>query len=260
MKTKLLTLAICTSLMFATLGCATAAKEHRWAVHDMSRPQPKVISPGTPSTQDKPGQPPSDAIVLFDGRDLSNWEKTDGGPAKWKVENGYMEIARRTGSIRTKQSFGSCQLHIEWAVPAVAKGKDQGRGNSGAYLMNNYEVQVLDSYQNQTYPDGQAGSIYGQNPPMVNTCRPPGQWQSYDIIFHRPVFKGDKVVRPATITVLQNGVLVQDNWVIEGPTVHEARAKYTPHEPSLPIMLQDHGDPVRYRNIWLRELPEKCGQ
>jgi len=259
MKTKSFTMGICTLLMLATLGC-TGAQEHRWAVHDMSRPQPKVISPGTESTQDQPGQPPSDAIVLFDGKDLSNWQTMDGGPAKWKVENGYTEIVGRSGSIRTRQSFGSCQLHIEWAAPTLVKGRGQGRGNSGVYLMGKYEVQVLDSYRNQTYPDGQAGSIYGQNPPMVNACRPPGHWQSYDIIFHRPVFKGKKVVRPATITVLHNGVLIQDNWVIEGPAVHKARAKYTPHEARLPLMLQDHGDPVRYRNIWLRELPEECSR
>jgi hypothetical protein len=226
-------------------------------VHDKDRPQPRVILPGTASTQDKAGQTPSDAIVLFHGDDLSHWESTKGGPATWKVENGYMEIARKTGSIRTKRGFGDCQLHIEWAAPGVVKGKGQGRGNSGVYLMSKYEVQVLDSYDNTTYPDGQAASVYGQNPPMVNACRGPGRWQSYDIIFRRPILDGKKLVRPAIVTVLHNGVLVQDHWIIEGSTAHKARAKYSPHEDKLPITLQNHGDPVRYRNIWIRELPER---
>lgn len=256
MKKRALVLTVGLMSLTAMFGCAPAV-QYQWEVHDKSRPQPKVIAPGTASLQELPGQPPSDAIVLFNGRDLSQWESTKGGPAKWKVENGYMEIVRKTGSIRTKRGFGDCQLHIEWAAPAVVKGKAQKRGNSGVYLMGKYEIQVLDSYGNTTYPDGQAASVYGQNPPMVNACRGPGQWQSYDIIFRRPIFDGKKLVRPATVTVLHNGVLAQDNWIIEGKTAHKARAQYSPHEDKLPIALQDHGDPVRYRNIWIRELPEK---
>jgi len=247
---------ICIMLPVIIAGCGSSQK-YRWAVHDRNRPRPKVITPGTASTQNQPGKPPSDAIVLFDGTNLSQWvSDKDNKPAKWKVEKGYMEIVKKTGGIRTKRSFGNCQLHLEWAAPTKITGSGQGRGNSGVYLMGRYEVQVLDSYNNITYADGQAASIYGQSPPMVNACRPPGQWQSYDIIFHRPIFKGKKVVRPATVTVLQNGVLVQDNWVLEGATVHGKRAKYTPHADKLPLMLQNHHNPVRYRNIWIRELPE----
>jgi hypothetical protein len=218
----------------------------------MDRPKPPVVSPAF-----EPGGPPSDAIVLFDGTDLSEWVRKNGEPARWKVENGYMEVVRKAGSVRTRRSFGDCQLHIEWATPSAAKGRGQGRGNSGVYLMSKYEVQVLDSYGNTTYADGQAAAVYGQNPPMVNASRGPGQWQAYDIIFRRPVFKGKKVVRPATMTVLHNGVLVQDHWVVKGPTAHKKEAEYKPHEDKLPITLQNHGDPVRYRNIWVRKLPER---
>jgi len=278
MKTRAFALGICGLLLLAA-GCGSEAsnprygpsemtqhhskentmdsRKFRWAVHDMDRPQPKVITPGEASTEDISGQPSSDAIVLFDGTDLSQWVSTKGSPAEWKVENGYMEVVKKTGSIQTKRGFGSCQLHIEWAMPSKVKGSGQGRGNSGVYLMNKYEVQILDSYNNKTYPDGQAASVYGQNPPMVNACRPPGRWQSYDIIFHRPIFKGEKLVRPATVTVLHNGVLVQDRWIIEGTAVHAARAKYTPHKDRLPLLLQNHGNPVRYRNVWVRELPEE---
>lgn len=248
MKTKALVFGTCVMLLAIASGYSTTQK-HRWAVHDKNRPQPKVVAPGK-----QPGQPPSDAIILFDGSDLSQWVSTkDNGTAQWKVENGYMEVVKKSGSLRTKHSFGDCQLHIEWAIPAVVKGEGQHRGNSGIYLMGRYEVQVLESYNNTTYPDGQAAAIYGQNPPMVNVCRPPGQWQSYDIIFRRPDFKS---LTPATITVLHNGVLVQDHWVLEGTTAHKKRAKYAEHEGKLPLTLQNHGDPVRYRNIWIRELPE----
>ncbi|MHC4396053.1 MAG: 3-keto-disaccharide hydrolase [Planctomycetota bacterium] len=253
MKVKLIS-GICAVMLIAVSGCENGlfAEKYQWEVHDMNRPQPVVVRPGIYSSQ-----PPADAIVLFDGRNLSQWESQKGGPAKWKVENGYMEVIKKTGGIRTKRSFGDCQLHIEWATPANPTGKDQHRGNSGVFLMNTYEVQVLDSYNNPTYSDGLAGSLYGQKPPMVNACRRPGQWQSYDIIFRRPIFKGKKAVRPATITVLQNGVLVQDHWEIKGPTWHKRRSHYVAHGDKLPLSLQDHGDPVRYRNIWIRELPEK---
>jgi hypothetical protein len=198
---------------------------------------------------------PSDAIVLFDGTDFSAWksQKDDSEP-KWKLQDGYMEVVPKTGRIETCQTFGSCQLHIEWCTPEIAAKPGQKRGNSGVFLMGKYEVQVLDSYENVTYADGQAGAIYGQNPPLVNACRKPGEWQAYDIIFHAPVFKGKKVVKPATITVLQNGVLVQDHWEIQGSTLHKKRSFYEKHPSKLPLVLQDHNDPVRFRNIWIRPL------
>lgn len=235
-----------------------AQPDPRWKIHDMDRPQPRVIDPGASSTLEKPGQPPSDAVVLFDGKDLSQWRSSGDQPAKWRVENGYMETAARTGPISTKQGFGDCQLHVEWAVPLPAKGEGQGRGNSGVFLMGKYEIQVLDSYQNKTYPDGQAAAVYGQYPPLVNASRVPGQWQSYDIIFHGPRFNKDgKLLRPAHVTVLHNGVLVQDNAELTGPTEHKQRPPYAAHPQKLPIMLQDHGNPIRFRNIWIRELVEQ---
>ena len=251
------------SLCEADFVCKTAAQapasdspaeqgKFRWAVHDMNRPAPPIVTCG-----EKSGQPPSDATILFDGKDLSRWESKDGGPAKWKVKNGYMEAVEKAGSIRTKQSFGDCQLHIEWAAPAKISGEGQHRGNSGIFLMRHYELQVLDSYGNKTYPDGLAAAIYGQYPPLVNACRKPGQWQSYDVIFRRPKFdQAGNVTEAARITVLQNGVLVQDNVEILGSTAHKKRAKYQSHADKLPIELQDHRCPVRYRNIWIRELPE----
>lgn len=247
MKLKSILLAVCTLPLLMTLGCA----QYQWAVHDPNRPLPDVV---TPAAREKP---PSDAIVLFDGKDLSQWLSVkDGGPAKWNVREDYMEIVKETGDIRTKRAFGDCQLHIEWAAPAKIAGESQDRGNSGVYLMSKYEIQVLDTYSNVSYADGLAAAVYGQSPPMVNASLPPGQWQTYDIIFRRPVFKAKRVVRPATITVFHNGVLVQDNFEIEGATVWKQRAKYHPHPDKLPILLQDHGSPVRYRNIWIRELPE----
>lgn len=247
-KLSLLTPLVC---LVISLGCGN---QNSYIVHNKNAPQPKVITPPTESTQDKPGTAPSDAIVLFSGGDLSKWESDKGEAANWKLEDEYMEVVKKTGSIRTKRGFGDCQLHIEWTTPSIVKGSGQKRGNSGVFLMGKYEVQVLDSYDNTTYTDGQAAAIYGQNPPMVNASRPPGQWQSYDIIFHRPIFKGKKLKKPATITVLHNGVLVQDHWVIKGTTLHKRHAFYQPHPDKMPLTLQNHGDPVRYRNIWIREL------
>lgn len=227
----------------------------RWKIHDTDRPLPPVVTPGTPSTQENPGRAPSDAVILFDGKDLAHWLDKDGGPAKWRVENGYMEVLPKSGYIHTKQSFGDCQLHVEFAEPLPAKGESQDRGNSGVFLMGEYEVQVLDSYENKTYADGQAAAIYGQYPPLVNSSRPPGQWQSYDIIFHGPRFDaGGKLLRPARFTVFHNGVLVQDNVVPTGPTEHGERPPYKAGPEKAPLALQDHGDLVRYRNIWIREL------
>jgi hypothetical protein len=229
----------------------------KWQIHDMSRPQPPVVEPATPSLQEQQGRAPSDAVVLFDGKNLSQWQDGSGGPPKWKVENGYMEVVKGTGTISTRQAFGDCQLHLEWNAPVAATAEGQERGNSGVFLMGLYELQVLDSYQNKTYPDGQAAAIYGQHPPLANACRPPGQWQAYDIIFHGPRFdKSGKLVRPARMTVLHNGVLVQDNVELTGPTAHKERPPYKQHAEKLPIKLQDHGDPVRYRNVWIRELHE----
>ena len=228
------------------------AAEEKWAIHDMTRPQPPVVHPGPAGP---PAPVPSDAIVLFDGRDLSQWSDGKGGPARWKVENGYMEVVAKTGSIRTAREFGDCQLHVEWMAPLPAAGTSQERGNSGVFLMNIYEVQVLDCYENRTYADGMAAAIYGQYPPAVNACRPPGEWQSFDIVFHRPRFdEAGKVLALARMTVYHNGVLVHDNAELMGPTSHKVRLPYSRHPDRLPISLQDHGNPVRYRSIWIREL------
>lgn len=223
-----------------------------WPIHSRQRPLPPIVTPrGNASAP-----PPSDAIVLFDGRNLSQWTSAGkpGFPAPWKVRNGYVEVVAKSGDIQTRQSFGDVQLHVEWATPTPATGEDQERGNSGVYLMKTYEVQVLDSYGNVTYADGQAGSMFGQYPPLVNASLPPGQWQSYDIIFHRPTFARDStLVSPARITVFHNGVLVQDNVTLTGPTVGN-RVPYRYHPDRMPIELQDHDFPVRYRNIWVRDL------
>jgi hypothetical protein len=248
-------------LLAAALGSvATLAAQEaifKWPQHDRNRPAPKVITPGECSTQKQAGNPPSDAVVLFNGMDLSNWKSLEGGPARWIVGDGYFQVAPGTGDIETRQSFGSFQLHVEWATPAPARGHDQDRGNSGVFLQGLYEVQVLDSYQSATYPDGQAGALYGQYPPLVNACRPPGEWQTYDIVFHAPRFLPNGVlIRPADVTVFQNGVLVQDHVALSGPTENKVRPPYRPGVVTGPLRLQDHHHPVRYRNIWLRELKE----
>ncbi len=226
----------------------------KWRVHDASRPEPYGVIAGTEGNQCRPGRPPSDAIVLFDGTDLSKWAGSDGKAAKWKVENGYMEVVAKTGAIKTKQGFGSCQLHVEFATPARVEGDSQHRGNSGVFLMDSYEIQILDSYHNRTYSDGQAAAIYGQYPPLVNSSRAPGKWQTYDIIFEAPKFDGDKVVKPAYVTILHNGVLVHHHAKILGHVVHADAPKYVPHPEKAPISLQDHGNPMRFRNIWIRPL------
>jgi hypothetical protein len=239
---------------WAGMAWAQAGKE--WGIHDETRPQPPVVDPGPAGA---PARPPADAIVLFDGKDLAQWRTDkDGSPAQWKVVDGAMEVVKGTGYIRTDRGFGDVQLHVEWMAPAPGVGEGQARGNSGIFFMGQYEVQVLDSYQNKTYPDGQAAALYGQHPPLVNATRPPGQWNVYDIVFRAPRFDaGGKVVRPARVTVFHNGVLVQDGVTLSGPTAHKARPPYKAHEAKLPLKLQDHGDPVRFRNIWVRELADE---
>jgi hypothetical protein len=227
----------------------------QWHVHDGDRPQPPVVTPGTCSTPETPGQAPSDAVVLFDGKDLAHWHAEKGGPAQWTIENGALVVAPGRGAILSNDEFGDCQLHLEFATPDPPKGRDQGRGNSGVMFFGRYEIQVLDSYDNLTYPDGQAAAIYGQYPPLVNASRPPGQWQTYDIAFTAPRFKEDgSLESPAYVTVLHNGVLVHNHTALLGPMVYRALPRYTPHGPKGPILLQDHGNPVRYRNIWVRRV------
>ncbi len=220
-----------------------------YRVHDPSRPQPRVVTPAT-----EPGGAPSDAEVLFDGRDLSKWSKLDGSDAGWLVKDGYMEVTPKEGNIKTKQAFGNCQLHVEFAAPEEVKGESQGRGNSGVFLMGQYEIQVLDNFENPTYADGLCGSLYGQCPPLVNACRKPGEWSRYDIIWEGPIFDGDKLCQPAYVTILLNGILLHNRKALLGPTQHRVTTHYKPHAKTGPIMLQDHHDKVRFRNIWIRPL------
>ncbi len=236
-------------------GQAGAQPSTEWPIHSKDRPQPRVVTPG-PNLL--PVKPPAGAIVLFDGSDLSKWvQAKTGDHAAWVVRDGYFEVNPGTGDLRTRDGFGDVQLHIEWASPTPVKGSDQGRGNSGVYLMSKYELQVLDSWENPTYADGMAGAIYGQYPPLVNAARPAGEWQSYDVVFRGPRFDSSgTLVRPATMTVHFNGVLVQDNVTLSGPTGHYARPPYVAHEEKLPLLLQDHGDRVRFRNVWVVPVKE----
>jgi 3-keto-disaccharide hydrolase len=208
--------------------------------------EPPVITPG------RHGSPPSDAIVLFDGHDLSSWKSASGGEAKWKVGDGCLEVNPGAGNILTKEQFGAVQLHVEWATPSVVTGEGQNRGNSGVYLQGRYEVQVLDSYHNKTYYNGQAGAIYGISAPLVNACRKPGHWQSYDIVFHPPHLGPNGQIVDGSITVLQNGVLVEDHVTLVGKST--TAALFHGAVAAGPLVLQDHGHPVRYRNIWIRKL------
>ena len=213
-------------------------------------PVPRVVTPGKTAAD-----APSDAVILFDGKDFTNWQNYNGGEVKWKLDNNVMTVVPGTTDIKTKQEFGDCQLHIEWRSPTEVKGDGQGRGNSGIYLMGHYELQVLDSYKNPTYSNGQAGSIYKQYMPLVNACRPPGEWQSYDVIFIAPRFNADSTLKSAArITVFQNGVLIQNNVSLWGNTAYIGIAKYEMHADKMPLLLQNHGDAVSYRNIWIREL------
>ena len=211
-------------------------------------PVPVKITPGVNNA------PPSDAIILFDGKDLNEWTNGSGGKPEWVVENGAVTVKPKTGVIKSKQKFGDFQLHIEWRAPSEVKGEGQGRGNSGIFMMERYELQVLDSYESKTYPNGQAGSLYKQGIPLVNACKAPGEWQTYDVIFMAPVFTEKGTLKsPASITVLHNGVLIQNNFELRGPTEYNRIPMYEPHGKGS-LVLQDHGDLVSFRNIWVREL------
>lgn len=226
-----------------------------WPPHSRSRPAPPVVQAGAPAL---PVPPPADAVILFDGRSLAKWMSPNEADAKWRVVDGTFEVVAGTGTLTTRDQFGDVQLHVEWMSPNPPRGTDQDRGNSGVFLMGRYEVQVLDSYNSSTYADGQAAALYGQYPPLVNVSRPPGEWQSYDIVFRRPRFDAaGKATSPARFTVFHNGVLVHDNVELVGPTAHTTRPPYEAHPDRLPITLQDHGHPVRFRNIWLRDLESK---
>ncbi|MBL8860770.1 MAG: DUF1080 domain-containing protein [Planctomycetes bacterium] len=220
-----------------------------WRVHDQNRPPAEVVEPAG-GTLLAPA--PEGALVLFDGSDLTRWAGGQ-GDAAWLVRDGYAEV-NGTGNITTRASFGDCQLHLEFATPRPPKGDSQGRGNSGVFLMGRYEVQILDSFENRTYADGQCAALYGQYPPLYNASRGPGEWQTYDITFRAPRFEGERLVSPATITVVHNGVVVHANQTFLGATRHKEVATYAPHAAELPLVLQDHGDPVRFRNVWIRRL------
>ena len=278
MKLRPALLALSSASLAASLGVAAPSTgspfygdapdaHHPWAIHDQNRPQPPRVEPGTFSTAAQPGQPPSDAIVLFDGTaaSLAQWESDPkpgeaATPTKWVVRDGALECVPKSGYIRTKEQFGDCQLHIEWAAPKAVQGASQGRGNSGIFLMGRAEVQVLDNYNNPTYADGFAGSVYGINPPMANALRAPGEFQVYDIVFRRPILKDGKVIDPGHLTVFCNGVLLQDATPLEGPGGHLRRSVPVAFPEKGPLKLQDHGNPVRFRNIWYRPLPPRSSE
>ncbi len=246
----------CTVLLvvvFMGNSIVTAQLASGWKAHDLNRPAPMVVTPGQEC-----GGAPSDAVVLFDGTDLAQWQVPDGGDAKWRIVDGAMESVPNSGFVESREEFGDCQVHVEFATPTTVQGDGQGRGNSGVFLMGEFEVQVLDSFENLTYSDGSAGSIYGQYPPLVNASKKPGQWQTYDIIFRRPRFEDEKLSTPARMTVLHNGVLIQDGSEAYGPTNWIVHHEYESIKDKTrgSLRLQDHGNPVRYRNIWVRPLVE----
>jgi hypothetical protein len=240
---------IFSAVILVTCPLFSQAPEGNPKLTEVWEPVPPVVTCGVGTA------PPSDAIVLFDGGNFSQWQTAKGDSTKWKLEDGAMTVVKKTGNISTRKGFGDCQLHIEWRTPAKVEGESQGRGNSGIFLQSRYELQVLDSYENRTYSNGQAGSIYKQAIPLVNACRKPGEWQAYDVVYTAPRFAEDGAVqKPAFITVFQNGVLVLNHFELMGPTEYIGQPKYKKHGPKEPLMLQDHGNPVSYRNIWIREL------
>ena len=232
-----------------------AQVDTRWKIHDLNRPVPPIVTPGTSSTQDAPGKPPADAVVLFDGKDLSQWLDKEDGPAKWKVENGYFEVAPHTGYVHTRTPFGDCQLHVEFSEPVPPKGESQDRGNSGVFLMGLYEIQVLDSYENKTYADGQAAAVYGQYPPLVNASRPPGNGNpmtSFSTVRASTLQANCLVPRASPSSTTASSFRITSNPLARPPTASALRTN--PARTNCPLALQDHGNPVRYRNIWIREL------
>ena len=240
----------CAAFCLGLAALAFAQEEPRGDPADTEvwEPEPAVVAPGTG------GAPPSDAIVLLDGSDLDQWQHTDGSDVQWSLEDGAVTVVPGTGDIVTRDAFGDIQLHVEWRTPAIIEGEGQGRGNSGIIIQQRYEVQVLDSWENRTYSNGQAASIYKQHIPLVNASWPPGEWQSYDIVFTAPRFAADgSLTPPAYVTVVQNGVLVQNNVEIAGPTRFIGEPYYQPHPLKQPLQLQNHRNPVSFRNIWIRE-------
>jgi hypothetical protein len=251
MKKGILLITIC-AIFFSTKGWAQEYfHEGDFKPEDTEfyEPVPPKVTPG------ENNQPPSDAIVLFNGSDLSDWESVKGGAAPWKVENGMFTVVPKSGGIRTKENFGDFQLHIEWRSPQEIVGEGQGRGNSGIFLQGIYELQVLDSYESKTYTNGQAASIYKQHPPLVNAMKPPSEWEVYDVIYTAPKFseKNGALLEPGYVTVLHNGILVQNHVQLQGNTAYIGVPQWKAHGKG-PIMLQDHGNPVSFRNIWIREL------
>ncbi len=245
------------AVFVASVACGQESQsDSKYAVHDMTRPQPPVVDPGNPSTQPHAGTAPSDAVVLFDGRDLSQW-RTEGGDAGWKVVDGVIETVPHRGDLISRQSFGDCQLHVEWMVPKGLRPKHPAGANSGVYLMQQYEIQVLRREDKPTYTDGMAGAIYGQHPPLVAADLPKGEWNTYDILFTAPRFNDDGSVKtPAYCTVIFNGVVVQNHAEIRGRTAVGDPPTYEKHPERMPISIQDHGDAIRFRNIWVRPLGE----
>ncbi len=265
-NSSVLSALITSALLTSTRLCASTGEAfygdppdatHPWAVHDQNRPQPPRVEPGPM----KDAKPPEGAVVLFDGTDaaINNWEadKSPSEPTKWIVKDGVLQCVPKSGYIRTKAKIGDCQLHVEWASPTPPEGSSQGRGNSGIFLMGGVEIQVLNNYENPTYADGFACAMYAVSPPLANALRAPGEWQQIDITFRRPIYKDGKCVDPGFVTVYENGVLVQDHVQLEGPTGHMRRPQPKDLGDAAPLKLQDHGNPVRYRNIWYQALPER---